>query len=124
MFNGGGHMMGEIDQVEVYFSGDLIELKDFNRKLMSDYVNSFIQKYGKTKEFFDVDIYLKKFEASSFGRPLIFCSIAANTEFGLLSTTSTGWGVKQSLRQGLKILMLEQNKLIEKEVCEGVEALA
>ena len=35
-------MMGEIEQVEVYFSGDLIELKDFNRKAPAN-------KYKKKK---------------------------------------------------------------------------
>lgn len=103
-------------RIEVEFSGEFRDFVDFNRDALKEYTTNFIRRYGEEKEIFDVSIYLKKFEASYFGRPLVFCSLAANTEFGLVSTSSTGWGLKQALRQGLKGMLLEIHKLNEREL--------
>ena len=98
-------------QIDIDFSGDFVSLPEFNRSALTEYVDGFIKKYGEEREVFDVSIYIKKFEASHFGKQLIFCSLAANTEFGLVSSSSTGWGVKQALRQSLRTMLLEVNKL-------------
>ena len=115
-------LMGEI---EIDFSGEYRDLPEFNRSTMKEYIKSFVSRYGGEKEVFEITVYLKNFEASYFGRPLVFCSLAANTEFGLVSSSSTGWGLKQALRQGLKSLLLEVTKLNQKELYgKHAEAIA
>ena len=112
---------GEID---VDFFGDFRGIIEFNRDEMSDYIKRFIDKYGRRVEIYDVSVYIRKFEASYVGKPLIFCNIAANTEFGLISSTGTGWGFKQALRQGLKAALAEVSNLLEKEIySKKIEAI-
>lgn len=106
-------MVGEEGLVDVEFFG---EIKDFDRSVLGDFVNKFIDKYGNKKEIFDVSVYFKKFEANYFGKPLIFCNIAMNTGAGLISSTATGWGLRPSLRQGLKSALVEVHKAGEKEM--------
>ena len=108
-----GIQEGEID---VNFSGEFRDIVEFNRTALAEYITRFIKKYGEEKEIYDISVYIKKFEADYFGKPLIFCSLAANTEFGLISASSTGWGLKQSIRQGMKNLLFEINKLHQKEL--------
>jgi len=104
-------MMG----IEVEFFGDFNSLAE-NKEMLADYTNRFIKKYGEQLEIFDVSVYLRKFDANYFGKPLIFCNIAANTEFGLVSSTGTGWGLRNSLRQGLKTMLVEIQKQAETEL--------
>ncbi len=103
-------------EIEVDFSGDVRALVDFNREALTEFVNRFVKKYGEEREIFDISIYLKKLDTTYLNRPLVFCNIAANTEFGLATATSTGWGLKQSIRQGLRTLILEVHKLGEKDL--------
>ncbi len=102
--------------IDVDFSGEFRDLSEFNKEGLKSYIVNFLSKYGELKEIFEVSVYLKKFDATYFGKPLIFCSLAANTEFGLVSASSTGWGLKQSLRQSLKSLILDMHKLNEREL--------
>ena len=108
-------MMGEEALIDVEFFGDAKGLPDFDRNVLMDFVNRFVGKYGGKSEIFDVSVYFKRFEANYFGKPLIFCNIAMNTDYGLVSTTSTAWGLRQSLRQGLKSALVEAQKLGESE---------
>ncbi len=104
---------GEID---IDFFGDFRNLVEFNKEAMSDYINRFIDKYGRRVAIYDISVYIRKFEASYIGKPLIFCNIAANTEFGLVSSTGTGWGLNQAIRQALKTTLAEVHKSLEKEI--------
>jgi len=100
--------------VDVDFFGDLGNLSKFNKEELMNFVNRFVEKYGNKKEVFDVSVYLKRFEANYLGKPLIFCNLALNTQFGLVSATSTSWGLKQVLRDS-KNALSEMRKLSEKE---------
>lgn len=106
---------GNTNEIEVEFFGDLGPLTE-SKEALADYTNRFVRKYGEKLEIFDVSVYLRKFEANYFGKPLIFCNIAANTEFGLISSTGTGWGSKNSIRQGLKSMLVEIQKQAEMEL--------
>ncbi len=109
--------MGITDgRISVEFCGEFKDLPEFNRAALVESVNKFIKKYGDEKEIFDVSLYLKKFGASYFGKSLIFCSLASNTTYGLVSSSSADWGLKKSLKRTLKSLVLEVNKLAERQL--------
>ncbi len=108
-------------KIDVDFSGDFESLPDFNRKALVDYINRFIKRYKEDKDIFGVSVYIKRFEAKYLGKPLIFCNMAVDTIFGSVSAASTGWGLKQAIKQSIKSLTGEVHKIEEKEFL-GVHA--
>lgn len=100
------------DIVDINFSGDLCGLK--NEELI-DYIRSFIKKYPAKKGLFNVGVYIKKIKTDSSGRPLIFSSFVADTAFGLVSSDSTEWGFRNSLRQGIKSLLTNMDRTSDEQ---------
>jgi len=98
-------------------------VSNFDRDTLREYMEKFLVEYGDETEVFDLNVYFKVFESSYFGKPLLFSSIAANTAYGLVSVNAIDWGLKKSLKASLKSLILEVNKLAEKNIYgEYVEA--
>ncbi|MBS3167527.1 hypothetical protein J4216_00175 [Candidatus Woesearchaeota archaeon] len=106
----------QISKMEIDFSGDFDGIPDFNRKALEKFMESFIQKYGDESEIFEISVYVKKFDSSYFGKPLVFCNFAANTSYGLVSTNMVDWGLKKAVRGCLKSLVFEINRLAEREL--------
>ncbi len=103
-------------RISIDFSGDSGEFVDFNKVDLKKHIENFVKRYCDESEILDVSVYLKKFEASYFGKPLIFCSFAVNTTYGLVSSSVVDWGLKKAINTCLKSMNLEINKLAEREI--------
>ena len=105
-------IMGEVN---IEASEELRDMPEFNRDALMDYINSFLSKYTVAGEISHTDIYLKKFEASHLGRPLVFCNVTLSTQYGIISEHGSAWGIKQALRQAMKSSLFKMEKFAEEQ---------
>jgi|SRR3989344_8710065 len=109
-------MIAEEWSINVELSGDLGEMGELKRNVIVEHVNNFLSKYAISEEIEYIDVYIKKFDALHLGRPLIFCNITFNTQYGIVAEHGTAWGSKQALKQAMKNSMLTMEKLAEEQL--------
>ncbi len=102
-----------VNGVDIDLYGDLGVI---DKEELKNYIAAFFSKHSEEKDIYDLSVHIKEFNDTYLGKPLVFCSLSANTEYGVISINSNGWGIKQALRGGLNSLVIEVNKFVVKEL--------
>ena len=102
--------------INIEVSGEIRDMPEFNRDALIDHVNGFLSRQSVAGDISYADIYLKRFEASHLGKPLVFCNVTINTQYGIISEHGSAWGIKQALREAMKNSLDKMEEISEEQM--------